>query len=156
MKLIIINVTMNCVWYSSPFYCIQNINIYTERLAWSLTMIECRCTQADVWLHPLKHHLFTLLLLLSWLYTGVTVSSFELLSCPLIISFLHMLHECCRKFINVSYRHNRQVRYLFELVLLQTYRILDTHLLLYSCASGQTWSNRTKWKIYHRLIGHDL
>jgi hypothetical protein len=50
----------------------------------------------------------------------------------------------------------RLVRCLFEFTLLQLYRILDVHLVLYSCARGQGWLNRTERTIFHWSINRDL
>jgi hypothetical protein len=50
----------------------------------------------------------------------------------------------------------RPVRCLFEFALLQMYRILDVHLLLYSCARGQGRLNRTERAIFHWSINRDL
>jgi hypothetical protein len=50
----------------------------------------------------------------------------------------------------------RPVRCLFEFALLQMYRILDVHLLLYSCAPGQGRLNRTERTISHWSINRDL
>jgi hypothetical protein len=50
----------------------------------------------------------------------------------------------------------RPVRYLFEFALLQMYRILDVHVLLYSCARGQGRLNRIERTIFHWSINRDL
>jgi hypothetical protein len=50
----------------------------------------------------------------------------------------------------------RLVRCLFEFALLQLYRILDVHLVLYSCVRGQGRLNRTERTIFHWSINRDL
>jgi hypothetical protein len=50
----------------------------------------------------------------------------------------------------------RPVQCLFEFSLLQMSRIVDVHLLLYSCARGQGRLNRIERSIFHWSINRDL
>jgi hypothetical protein len=68
-------------------------------------MIARRYPRADVRLHPSEHRQFIVVHRVSCPYAHVTVSLLELLLCPLIISFVRVLSDGCRNFIDVSYRH---------------------------------------------------
>jgi hypothetical protein len=77
----------------------------------------------------------------------------------------YAIHDCKEQFSSCysllgqeerwSYVH-RPVRCLFEFALRQMYRILDVHLVLYSCARGQGRLNRTERTISHWSINRDL